>query len=210
MHQIPTWLLWNLLPQTQTNVFSIIFSLIIIIIYTFSTSPLNTLFMLQWLVPRISVQFLGRIPQPIIESHFLTPVIIAASTKTHLNYSAAWSQCNKSHRRKYTKDTVLKASSLPQKILEKNYTYVTPIYMLHYRLEILKGTVYTNPAILALLYENEHSEQSTKCLLFWFHRRNKFIHVEVRLNSNLIFSFRWTPLNAWYISEVNLMSPLDL
>lgn len=107
-------------PSNTNKCFSIIFSLIIIINYTLSTSPSNTLFMLQWLMPRISVQFLGRIPQPIVESHFLTPVIIAASTKTHLNYSAAWSQCNKSHRRKHTKDTILKASFLPQKILEKN------------------------------------------------------------------------------------------
>lgn len=173
MHHIPTWMQWNLLPQTQTyNVFfSIIFSLIILIIYIFSTSPSNTLFMLQWLMPRISVQFLGRIPQPIVESNFLTTVIIAASTKTHLNYSAAWSQCNKSHRRKHTKDTFWKP------ILHHRtfyHTYVT-LYASLQTWDLKRNSFYTNMTILSLLYGNEHSEHSTKCLLFWFHRRKKVL-----------------------------------
>ncbi len=129
----------------------------------------------------------GWIPQPIVEGHFPTPVIIAASTKTHLNYSAAWSQRNKSHRRKH-KGYCYNSQLFTTEYSRENHTHMTPL--LHYRLEILKGTVHPELTILSLLQETKHSSiHQLFCI-----PQKKYIYIGL-----LIFTYWWiNPSNAWY------------
>lgn len=116
--------------------FSIIFSLIIIIIHTFSTSPSNSLLMLLWLMPRISFQFFGQnspanrrrpFPDSCHNSCFhknisellssLKPTQQIPQKKTHKGYSSDSQFFTTEHCR------------------EKSHISV---YMLHYSLELLK------------------------------------------------------------------------
>lgn len=135
--------------------FSIIFSLIIIIIHTFSTSPSNSLLMLLWLMPRISFQFFGQNSPANRRRPFPDS---CHNSCFHKNISELLSS--------------LKPTQQIPKI-----THICLYASLQSR--ALKGTV----SILSLSYENEHSEHSSKCLLF--------IQVEVRLNNNLIVFFEF-------------------
>ncbi len=129
----------------------------------------------------------GWIPQPIVEGHFPTPVIIAASTKTHLNYSAAWSQRNKSTQKKTQRILFWQPALYHRTFYRKSHAHDSFASLQAWD---LKGTVHPELTILSLLQETKHSSiHQLFCI-----PQKKYIYIGL-----LIFTYWWiNPSNAWY------------